>query len=341
MYLDKPYHGHNFLRQIATILRHNSDDHSSKGLYEFVESGTEENAHLREQLERYEIKDFQLCYIDHVRQLYEKSIGGFQYLFTDVPHLLHTPIDEQSHNELNQIIESALNLTNENLQIDEIQSIVQRITEFSNELKAIENTLLEQSTRSLREICEYITVENPIISLIPDVIKCEHYVSLNIYLIQLRSILQERTINIQEREATIWSENFDLQSDAQQQDRKRSCYQDYLTPMTTVDNDQKENDSDEWSLLPIKTEDLVDNTNNETLNVIDRELEPKLEFEVVQNIEDEISSEYRSLFKLSIRFVPLTCSTLVQQVHEQEHSILSTIATRAQRYTLKYLVSEF
>ncbi|CAF1573843.1 unnamed protein product [Rotaria sp. Silwood1] len=336
MYLDKLYHGHNFLRQIATILRHNSDDHSSKGLYEFVESGTEENAHLREQLERYEIKDFQLCYIDHVRQLYEKSIGGFQYLFTDVPHLLHTPIDEQSHNELNQIIESALNLTNENLQIDEIQSIVQRITEFSNELKAIENTLLEQSTRSLREICEYITVENPIISLIPDVIKCEHYVSLNIYLIQLRSILQERTINIQEREATIWSENFDLQSDAQQQDRKRSCYQDYLTPMTTVDNDQKENDSDEWSLLPIKTEDLVDNTNNETLNVIDRELEPKLEFEVVQNIEDEISSEYRSLFKLSIRFVPLTCSTLVQQVHEQEHSILSTIATRAQRYTLKY-----
>ncbi|CAF4755097.1 unnamed protein product, partial [Rotaria socialis] len=26
MYLDKLYHGHNFLRQIATILRHNTDD---------------------------------------------------------------------------------------------------------------------------------------------------------------------------------------------------------------------------------------------------------------------------------------------------------------------------
>ncbi|CAF4775797.1 unnamed protein product, partial [Rotaria socialis] len=193
MYLDKLYHGHNFLRQIATILRHNTDDFSSKGLYEFLESeGIDENDHLREQLERYEIRNFQLCYIDHVRRVYEKSIGGFQYLFTDVPHLLHTSIDEQSRNELCQIFESVFNLTNEDLQIDELQSIVQQITKSSNELKAIEDILLQQSTKSLREICGFLAVESPILQLIPNTIKCEHYVSLNIYLIQLRSILQER-----------------------------------------------------------------------------------------------------------------------------------------------------
>ncbi|CAF2244296.1 unnamed protein product [Rotaria magnacalcarata] len=336
MYLDKLYHGHNFLRQIATILRHNTDDFSSKGLYEFLESeGIDENDHLREQLERYEIRNFQLCYIDHVRRIYEKSIGGFQYLFTDVPHLLHTSIDEQSRNELSQIFESVFNLTNEDLQIDELQSIVQQITAFSNELKAIENTLLQQSAKSLREICEFVAVENPILQLIPNTIKCEHYVSLNIYLIQLRSILQERTINIQERERKIWSENLDLQCDNQQQTKEVNRYQVYLNPTTTVDNNQTGNEIDEWPLLLTETDKLTDNDKDKGRNTIDPEPEP-VEIEPVRITKRVISSVYRSLFKLKIQFVPLTYSTLVQKLHVQEHPILSTLATKAQKYSLKY-----
>ncbi|CAM4768543.1 unnamed protein product [Rotaria magnacalcarata] len=336
MYLDKLYHGHNFLRQIATILRHNTDDFSSKGLYEFLESeGIDENDHLREQLERYEIRNFQLCYIDHVRRIYEKSIGGFQYLFTDVPHLLHTSIDEQSRNELSQIFESVFNLTNEDLQIDELQSIVQQITAFSNELKAIENTLLQQSAKSLREICEFVAVENPILQLIPNTIKCEHYVSLNIYLIQLRSILQERTINIQERERKIWSENLDLQCDNQQQTKEVNRYQVYLNPTTTVDNNQTGNEIDEWPLLLTETDKLTDIDKDKGRNTIDPEPEP-VEIEPAPIIERVISSVYRSLFKLKIQFVPLTYSTLIQKLHEQEHPILSTLATKAQKYSLKY-----
>ncbi|CAF4089676.1 unnamed protein product, partial [Rotaria magnacalcarata] len=234
-----------------------------------------------------------------------------------------------------QIFESVFNLTNEDLQIDELQSIVQQITAFSNELKAIENTLLQQSAKSLREICEFVAVENPILQLIPNTIKCEHYVSLNIYLIQLRSILQERTINIQERERKIWSENLDLQCDNQQQTKEVNRYQVYLNPTTTVDNNQTGNEIDEWPLLLTETDKLTDIDKDKGRNTIDPEPEP-VEIEPAPIIERVISSVYRSLFKLKIQFVPLTYSTLIQKLHEQEHPILSTLATKAQKYSLKY-----
>jgi hypothetical protein len=336
MFLDKLYHGHNFLRQITTILKHHPDDLSSKGLYEFVESGTGENNYLQEQLKRHEIKDFQLCYIDHVRQLYEKSIEGFQYLFTDVPHLLHTVIDEQSNNELTQMFQSTLNLNNENLQITEIQSTVQRITEFLNELKTIENTLLQRSTQSLREICEYVAVKNPILSLIPDAIKCEHYVSLNIYFIQLRSVLQERTINIQEKETKLWSEKFHLQSDNQQQNREGNRYQGYLNSKINTDEDQNSVKNDEWPFPSIENDNMPTTGINKEFDIIDQELESEHRLESVRKTEEATTVDYKSLFKLSTQFVPLTASKLVQQVHEQEHHILSAISTKAQKYTVKH-----
>jgi hypothetical protein len=319
MFLDELYHGHNLLRQITMILKHHPDDLSSKGLYEFVESGTDENNHLREQLKRYEIKDFQLCYIDHIRRLYENSFGGFQYLFTDVPTLLHTAIDEQSNNDLREKFQSKLNLTDENLEVDKIQLTIHEITEFLNELKKIENTLLQHSTQSLREICEYVAIESSILSLIPDAIKCEHYVSLNIHLIQMRSILQERTIDIQEKETKIWSEKFDIQVDNQQQTNR---YQIYLNPTISDDRNLNNNGKDEWTFPSMETD------------VIDPELETEPRLEVPENIEPETTIECKSFFKLTVRFVPSTSSTLVEEVYKQKHSILPT--TKAQKFTLKH-----
>ncbi|CAF4614072.1 unnamed protein product [Rotaria socialis] len=337
MYLDKLYHGHNFLRQIATILRHNTDDFSSKGLYEFLESeGIDENDHLREQLERYEIRNFQLCYIDHVRRVYEKSIGGFQYLFTDVPHLLHTSIDEQSRNELCQIFESVFNLTNEDLQIDELQSIVQQITKSSNELKAIEDILLQQSTKSLREICGFLAVESPILQLIPNTIKCEHYVSLNIYLIQLRSILQERTINIQERERKILSEDFDLESDSSLNTRIKSCYRSLLQCITRHGIDSKDKKTPERS-SPSTELDIPPPSPEKTLpSSFDEELDSVDKSAASPAITEEIKFKYRPLFKLNIQFVPLISSELINKIYDRERLVVSTLPTNVQQFSIKY-----
>jgi hypothetical protein len=67
MYLDKLYHGHNLLRQIVMMLKHCQDDLSQINLSDFVHSLGDNNT-IREQVEQYEIKNFQLCHIDHIRK---------------------------------------------------------------------------------------------------------------------------------------------------------------------------------------------------------------------------------------------------------------------------------
>ncbi|CAF1278996.1 unnamed protein product [Rotaria sp. Silwood1] len=208
MSLDKLYEGRNLLRQITITLQHYSDDLSQKYLYEFVRIIDNEN-NLLEQVKRCQIKNFQLCYITNVRDLYEKSMNDFQYLFTDVSHLLRIPLDKELSFELNQILKTELIDIEYQDQIDKLQVDIQMITDFLNVLQKNESILLHQSTQSLKETCEILMIESRILSLLPVAIKCENYVSLTIQLIQVRSILQERTITISEIETNIWKEDFD------------------------------------------------------------------------------------------------------------------------------------
>ena len=69
MLLDQLYYAHSLLRQIASTLQNYQDDQSSIYLFEFVKTIVHDNE-LYQRLEQYEIKDFQLCHIDHVLKLY-------------------------------------------------------------------------------------------------------------------------------------------------------------------------------------------------------------------------------------------------------------------------------
>ncbi|CAF4553556.1 unnamed protein product, partial [Didymodactylos carnosus] len=66
--LDKLYCSYNLLNHISLILKNmNENDLSQTYLYDFINN--ENLSDLHKQLKEYEIKDFQLCYIDHVREL--------------------------------------------------------------------------------------------------------------------------------------------------------------------------------------------------------------------------------------------------------------------------------
>jgi hypothetical protein len=306
--LDKLYHAYSLLRQISLTLKTHQDDLSSTNLFEFVRSTDHD---IYERLEQYEIKDFQLCHIDHVLKLYTESISDFQHLFTDIPPLLRVPIDSQLNDELTQKLEENLINIEYNNDIDKIQSTIQTITEFLNELKTIEDTLLQQSAQSLREICGHVTINNAILIWLPERIKCENYVALNIHLIRTRSILQERKVNIEEKETKLWNENFNLY------EPQTSRFHQYLNP---EDETQIINESDDWILLPIDPEELNSNIIHENNSI------------------DVVSHEYLSLIELNLKLVPCTSSPFIEQIHKHREEVQIELIplNKAQKFTIKH-----
>ncbi|CAF3688664.1 unnamed protein product [Rotaria sordida] len=339
MLLDKLYHSNNLLRQISRILKHHPEDVSFKNLYDFIES-TDRDTSFRDQLEKYEIKNFQLCYIQHIRKLYENSINGFEYLFTDVSDLLRIPIDDNLKHELKQIFDTKLIQIDYNTEIDQLNLTIQSITQLLNELKSIQDTLSQQSTQSLTIICEHLNVINTILSLIPESIKCENYVTLCIILIQLRSTLQEQTINIEEKKMKLWNENFDLQSHQQGYSKEGNRFHNYLKP----DNNQTTNssDQDDWNLLDgnygysggymndsddLLADDyvlLTPQPENTTIPIQ----------QIYQKALVEQKVEYVSIFELSLKFVPLASTVMTQQLlnKQQQVQMESANSTKAIKF---------
>ncbi|CAF1461212.1 unnamed protein product [Didymodactylos carnosus] len=100
--------------------------------------------------------------------------------------------------------------SNDQIRKEELQDKIRTITEFLNDLKNIENCFSRLWAESLTEICALLYIENPIITLLPKEIKCENYVPLCLKLIEIRSQLQERMIDIEEKTIDLWNARFDI-----------------------------------------------------------------------------------------------------------------------------------
>jgi hypothetical protein len=254
--LDKLYHGYSLFRQIIFMLKDQKTDRSAEDLYDFIES-IDDNNDLRQQLEQYEVKNFKLCYIDYVRKVYQTSIRGFEHLFTNVSPLLRVPINTQLNIELTEMLEKSLINVDYKNQIAKINETIRSITDFLNELKEIENTLLQQSVQSLILTCEIMTLESPILKMIPKNIKCENYVPLNIHLIKIRSALQEWILNIKEKEIKLlWHEDFSPTTQFRIE-QQQNCFQKYLNVengITSVDPQNEMNEEDRWEFLQMNAD---------------------------------------------------------------------------------------
>jgi hypothetical protein len=209
MLFDKLSDGHKFIRQIILLVKSNeNNDLSHFSLNEFLAIHANDQT-IQQQRQFCEIPDFQLCYLNHVQQLYCNAMSDFQYFLTDVPHLLRTAINDELNEELKQLIKVNLIDVEHDDNIDKLKSTVYTISEFLNELRSIENTLFEQSTQSLRVTCSYLTIDNSILLWMPEAISCENYVAVSVHLIRCRSILQEKLVNIEENQKILWTEYMD------------------------------------------------------------------------------------------------------------------------------------
>lgn len=347
MPLDKLYHSHRLFRQIVLILKDQENDRSADNLYEFIESIDDDNNDLRQQIEQYEIKNFKLCYIDHVRKLYKTSIEGFEYLFTDVSDLLRVSINTALNTELIQMFDTTLINIDYGDQIENINKIIQTITDFLNDLKDIEDTLLQKSTQSLSKTCEYIIDENPILKLIPENIKCENYVPLNIYLIKVRSSLQERILNIKEKEVKfLWDEDFSTNSQ-HRSTSQQNRFQNYLNAengLISADPQDGTNE-DEWNVFPMNNDDsnynISDNDllfNEVQLSIPQNHVLP-IDNQILDRVQFEDEINYSVSVQLLIKTVPLTSSIFNQKMHEERQKIVekeSVPTTKAQRFLVTY-----
>ncbi|CAF3675518.1 unnamed protein product [Rotaria sp. Silwood1] len=287
MLMDKLYHGYNLLKRIASIIKNESTDSSSVSVYELIQS-IPQNESLMQQLVQYDVRDFKLCHLNLVGKLYRTLIKTFEYSFANIPDLLRIPIDADLSNTLQQIFETKLlNVTYEE-NIDDLQSHIQHINQFLYDLKSIEDILLQQSNESLRLTCTNMGVDNDIATLIPEEIKCENYISLTIYLNQVQSILQERKINIEEKTAHLWEENF--HSDRNEQDIiEKNRYHRYLHGKLETQSD--------YSMNSFNSDDS------------DNEDDTTDEPDILQ---------YSSLFQLHINRVPITSFKQVSERNDQQ-----------------------
>ena len=344
MPLDALQQGTHLLRQIALMLKNNGKDQSYMPLSHFIQVVANDD-HLLQQLDQYEIKDFPLCYIDHVRELYEDSISDFQHLFTDVPQLLRTPLDRQLDAELSNMLQSTLIDVDYGNDADRIKATIQTITDLLNDLRAIEDALVQQSTRSLTETCQHVCIVSPILTLIPVDLKGEHYVPLSIHLIRTRAILQERAVNIEEKETKLWQANFNQNSNESKQGNRYHGYLNANDDTSVSEESDRNLNSDDWDLSPMTLGDGQSANNLSFLSDDDDDLPDRKGAPTLTNTTtaypvpaDRQRIDYSALFEFDVKWIPLNSSTLFTQIYQaRQHPVTQgEVITRAQKFVVTF-----
>ncbi|CAF3824124.1 unnamed protein product, partial [Rotaria sp. Silwood1] len=328
--LDQLQNEFNFLQRIMDVIKNSSEDYSSMKLSEFVRYINYDHRFVQ-QFEQYRIKDFSLSQIKNICQLYEQSIHHFQYTFINVSHLIRVPFDKKLNDELDHIFRSSLISSNDQTIKEEFQSKIRMITEFLNDLKDIEDLLAGQWTQSFVEICEYLRIDNLIVKLIPKEIKCENYVPLCLKLIDIRSQLQERTIDIEEKTIDLWSVRFDISNINQSNENSfqifRNKNDDFLPIMSNSISslDFPSSSSPQTTITttnPIDWLDIFDNSNIPT-EILKSEYFPSR------------SINYKSLSKLKLTLISLTPSTLFENSQKQAEQLATKVPNI--RFIITYL----
>ena len=236
MPLDKLYHAYGLLRQIALTLKNTTvDERVSTDLFTFLQS-TDHDDDLRQRLEQYEVNNFPLCHLYHVIKIYAELIHGFSHLFSNVSSLLQVPLDSRVNEQLTQQLhQNLIQSDDDDGSTDMIQARIIVITLLLTDLSGVEDSLLQQATQPLVRTCEYLAIESDLLQWIPEEVRCEHYVPLSIHLIRLRSNLQERKVNIEEKVVKRWEEQ-----SHDRQEKREERFQPYSfpdPPLTTFDTD--------------------------------------------------------------------------------------------------------
>ncbi|CAM4822618.1 unnamed protein product [Rotaria magnacalcarata] len=315
--LDQLQNELNFLQRIIDVIKNSEENHSSMKLSEFVRN-TNYDDRFAQQLEQYRIKDFSLSQIKNVYQLYEKSMNQFQHAYINISHLLRILLDKKLSDQLDEkLTETFIASDNQNNK-EELQNNIQTITAFLNDLKAIEDMLAGQWAQSFVETCECLSIENSITKLIPKEIKCENYVPLCMKLIEMRTRLQERTIDIEEKTVELWNSRFDVQDTDLSNNNNNNNFQAFRQAFQNQDDELLIITPNPTGDLPINSVNVMDEIDKITAS-FDTSEKPT---EPLTNDPGETIS-YDTLFKFEIRPISLSPSVLFETSRTQANELAS------------------
>ncbi|CAF5023623.1 unnamed protein product [Rotaria sp. Silwood1] len=189
--------------------------------------------------------------------------------------------------------------------------------------------MLQQSSQSLVEICLYLAIENPIVALVPSEIRCENYVPLNIHLVRLRSVLQEKKVNIEEKTIRLWQEQTN-----EQEETDKSHFQSY----STLDDPShfSEYEEDNTQSIPSSPSVAKENTIDEIDSV--HACSSSSQQEIAEDSHLEEPLVYSSLFTFDMRLVPCSSLNFLQQLHQfrMEGTAEGINITKAQKFTITH-----
>ncbi|CAF3231564.1 unnamed protein product [Rotaria sp. Silwood2] len=313
----------NFLQRIMDILKDASEDHSTENLLEFIRT-TNYDDRFAEQFEQHQMKDFSLSQIKLVCRLYEQSINQYQHAFINVSQLIRVPLDKTHNDQLDRMLKLSFIPSNDEIKKEEFQDRIEKITEFLNDVKNEERFMETEWTKSFSETCAILCIESPIIQFIPMEIKCENYVPLCLKFIEIRSQLQERMINIEEKTVKLWSARFDIP------DADRSKENSFLI-FRNKDDDFVDFNANSRPPLDRQQSLIVDTIGTST-NSIDWwqivdlpnvPVEPAKPANVPSETVYEETIHYTPIFKLKIKSISLPPSALFESSQTQLEQLKS------------------
>ncbi|CAF5087965.1 unnamed protein product, partial [Rotaria sp. Silwood1] len=167
--------------------------------------------------------------------------------------------------------------------------------------------------------------------LIPKEIKCENYVPLCLKPIDIRSQLQERTIDIEEKTIDLWSTRFDI-SDINQSNENsfqifRNKNDDFL-PIMSNSISSLDFPSSSSPQTTITTTNSID-----WLDIFDN---PNIPTEILKSeYLPSRSINYTSLSKLKLTLISLTPSTLFENNQKQAEQLATKVLNT--RFIITYL----
>ena len=311
--LDKLHSGYTLLRQIAITIQNQVNlNAATTNLFEFITLNDSDD-NFRQQLERCEMKDFDLCHLEHVLKLYEQRLTGYEHIFRDIPTLLQIPLDAEMSDCLRESLDTNIIQLNRNNNIEKLEEIIQAITIFLNDLKDTENMLFQRAKESLVETCGHLAIENLIMKSLPTTIRCEHYMAVLNQLLQTRSVLEEQKLILKEKEKKLWQEAPTIS----RQKQRRLVYR-YVDSNQSSESD----DQEEYSYGIITTDDqqVMDLPENKT-DCLEN-----------NNMDDHI--EYSSLYELKIKLVPCRSSSFFEQMqkYREEPVLERDLANKAFKF---------
>lgn len=244
---DQLSNDYKLIRRIIISITSDERDLSNLTVKEYVDQETNDSE-LKELVKTCEIEVIQLSYLNEMEQNFTQLLENFQNSFVNVPNILRTPMSDELNQQLKLAFQENLFSVDRDDNLDRYREAIKQIDNLLDELFSIEKELCQNSHQPIKLICEALVIENMYLYLIPEV-ACEHFVSFGNLMIKIRSIIQQKLINLEESTKQRWFEEID-EMDGETENR-------YATYLETTFESQRNVSSDNV-LLSLTTDRKIE-----------------------------------------------------------------------------------